>query len=212
MPISIVLADDHPLILDALQRMFEQEEDFQVVARCVNGEEAIEAVRKHSPDILILDLRMPRTSGLDVLRALRKQQVTTRVIVLTAAAADDEVMEAITLGVSGVVLKEMAPSLIVKCARKVHGGEQWLEKRATGRVLEKMIRREAAGRELSQTLTPRELEIVEMLATGLRNREIGDKLFISEGTVKIHLHKIYEKLGVSSRMELTLLAQDKGLV
>ncbi len=212
MPIRVVLADDHPLILDALQRLFEQEEDFQVLTRCVNGEEALDAARKLRPDILVLDLRMPKLSGLEVLRRMQKEQLPTRVILLTAAADDDEIMEAITLGVFGVVLKEMAPSLMVKCARMVHAGEQWLEKRATSRVLEKMIRREAAGREMSKLLTARELQIVEMVAAGLRNREIGEKLFISEGTVKIHLHKIYEKLGVSSRIELTLLAQNKGLV
>ncbi len=211
MAIRVVIADDHPLILDALTRLFEQEEDFEVVARCVNGEEALQTVRAERPDLLVLDLRMPKVSGLDVLRAMQREDSPTRAILLTAAA-DDEVVEAITLGAWGVVLKEMAPAMMLKCARKVHAGEQWLEKRATSRVLEKMIRREAASRELSKLLTSRELEIVEMVAAGMRNKEIGERLCIAEGTVKIHLHNIFEKVGVSSRVELSLFAQNKGLV
>lgn len=212
MPIKVVMADDHPLILDALDRLFQQEADFQVVARCINGEEALTAVRAQRPELLILDLRMPKIDGLEVLRRIQKEELPTRVVLLTAAADDDEVLEAISLGVSGVVLKEMAPSTTIKCARKVCAGEQWLEKGATGRVLEKMIRREAARRQFSSVLTPRELEIIRMVAAALRNREIGEKLFISEGTVKIHLHNIYEKLGVASRTELVLFAQNKGLI
>ncbi len=211
MPITLVLADDHPIILDALENLCDQEKDFNVVARCVNGEETLQAVRKHRPDILVLDIRMPKKSGLDVLRLMKQENLPTRVVVLTAALDEDEVVEALNLGVAGVVLKEMAPNLLVQCIRKVHAGEQWLEKRSVGRALEKMLQREASARLLVGTLTPREVEIVRMVATGLRNKEIADKLSITEGTVKIHLHNVYEKLGVDSRLALTLYAQEKGL-
>jgi DNA-binding NarL/FixJ family response regulator len=212
MPIGLVLADDHPIILDGLDHLFRQEEDFKVLARCRDGEETLQAVRKHRPDVLILDLRMPGKDGLAVLREVRKEKLPTRVVLLTAEMSDAEALEAIRLRVNGVVLKEMAPQLLVKCIRKVHAGGQWWEKRSLGRAMETMLRREAGEREIAGVLTPRELQIVRLVASGLHNKEIADKLTISEGTVKIHLHHIYEKLHVDGRLELTLYAQDKGLV
>ena len=212
MPIGLVLADDHPIILDGLDHLFRQEGDFKVLARCRDGEETLQAVRKHRPDVLILDLRMPGKDGLAVLREVRKEKQPTRVVLLTAEMSDAEALEAIRLRVNGVVLKEMAPQLLVKCIRKVHAGGQWWEKRSLGRAMETMLRREAGEREIVGVLTPRELQIVRLVASGLHNKEIADKLAISEGTVKIHLHHIYEKLHVDGRLELTLYAQDKGLV
>lgn len=212
MAISLVLADDHPLLLDGLESLFRLEGDFQVLARCGDGEAALRAVREHRPDILILDIRMPGMDGLAVLRALKKEKLPTRVVLLTVGLDEDDVLEAIRLGVRGVVLKEMAPQLLVQCLRKVHAGGEWLEKRSVSRALDKMLRREAAAREVARLLTPREVEIVRMVARGLRNREIAEKLSISEGTVKIHLHHIYEKVHVDGRLALTLYAQEKGLV
>jgi DNA-binding NarL/FixJ family response regulator len=212
MAISLVLADDHPIVLDGLENLFRQEADFTVVGRCVNGEEALRAVREYRPDVLILDIRMFRMDGLAVLREMKKEGLSTRVVLLTVALDEDQVVEAIRLGVSGVVLKEMAPQLLVQCVRKVHAGEQWLERQSFGRAMERMLRREAGAREIAGILTPREIEIVRMAATGLRNKQIAEKLFISEGTAKIHLHNIYEKLGLSDRLELARYARDKGLV
>jgi two-component system, NarL family, nitrate/nitrite response regulator NarL len=106
----------------------------------------------------------------------------------------------------------MAPHLLVQCVRKVHGGEQWLEKRSVGRLLEKLLQRETAARQLALDLTPREIEIVRLVARGLRNKTIAERLSVKEGTVKIHLHNIYEKLHVDGRLELTLYAQNKGFV
>lgn len=212
MPISLVLADDHPIILDGLEMLFRQEQDFQVLARCVNGEEAIQALRHHRPDILVLDIRMPGKDGLAVLRETKNDRLPTRTVLLTMGLDEDDLLEAIRLGVRGVVLKEMAPQMLVQCVRKVHAGEQWLETRSVSRALEKMLWREAGERQVAGILTPRELEIVRMVAAGLRNKEIADSLFISEGTVKIHLHHIYEKLNLAGRLELVLYAQDKGLV
>ena len=212
MPISLVLADDHPIILDGLEMLFRAEQDFQVLARCVNGEETIQAVRQHRPDILILDIRMPGKDGLAVLREVKKDSLPTRAVLLTVGLDEDDLLEAIRLGVRGVVLKEMAPQMLVQCVRKVHAGEQWLEKRSVGRALEKMLLREAGERQVAGVLTPRELEIMRMVAAGLRNKEIAESLSISEGTVKIHLHHIYEKLHLGGRLELALYAQERGLV
>ncbi len=212
MPISLVLADDHPIVLDGLERLFELERDFSVVARCLDGDEAVLAVRQHRPDVLVLDLRMKKIDGLTVLRQIQEEKLPTRVVLLTAALDERDLLEAIRLGVRGVLLKEMAPRLLVQCIRKVHAGGQWLEKESTSRALESMLKREAGARELGAVLTPREIEIMRMVATGLHNREISEKLHISEGTVKIHLHHIYEKLDITGRVELTVYARDKGLV
>ena len=122
MAIRLVLADDHPLVLDGLESLFRLEEDIQAVARCRDGEETLGAVREHRPDILILDIRMPKLDGLDLIRAMRRERLPTRVVILTAALDEEEVLEAIRLGVKGVVLKEMAPRLLVQCVRKVHAG------------------------------------------------------------------------------------------
>ena len=212
MPITLVLADDHPLILDGIENLFQLEKDFKLVARCIDGEEALRAVRVHRPDVLVLDIRMPVRDGLSVLREMKKEKLPTRAVLLTAALDEDELAEAVRLGVRGLVLKELAPKLLVQCIRQVHAGELWLEKRSVAGALEKLLQREAGKQEISRVLTPREVEIVHQVAAGLRNKEIAERLFIGEGTVKIHLHNIYQKLGVDSRLKLTRYAQEKGLI
>lgn len=212
MSIRLVLADDHPLILGALEILFRAEEGFEVVAVCTDGTQALEAVRLHRPDILVLDLRMPGKSGLDVLREMAGEHLPTRTVLLTATIEDAELMEAMRLGVGGVVLKEMAPASVVLCVRKVHAGEPWLEKRSAARALDRLMRRESGAREIAGILTTRELEIVRMLCRGLRNKEIASQLTISEHTVKVHLRNIYAKLEVDGRLALMRFAEDKGLL
>lgn len=212
MSIRLVLADDHPPILQGLTLLLRQEPDLEVLAVCRDGEETLQAVRQFQPDVLILDILMPGKDGLAVLRELRQLELPTRVILLTAAIDEDNLLEAMRLGVGGVVLKEMAVPLLIQCVRKVYAGDQWLERHSIGRAMEKMLRREAGTREVAKLLTPRELEIVRLAASGLRNKEIASRLTISEGTVKIHLHRSYEKLHVDSRIALLRYAQTKGLV
>ena len=212
MPIRLVLADDHPLILNGLEDLFRIEKEFEVLARCTDGIETLQAVRKHQPEVLVLDIRMPGKGGLDVAREIHKEKLPTRVVLLTAELNEGELLEAIRLGVKGIVLKEMAPSMLLRCIRKVHAGEQWIELRSAKQALEKMLRREIGAREATAILTPQEITIVRMTAGGLRNKDIADKLHISEGTVKVHLHNIYEKLHVNSRLALLRYAQEKGLV
>jgi two-component system, NarL family, nitrate/nitrite response regulator NarL len=212
MAIRLVLADDHPIVLQGLESLFRLEKDLRVVASCLTGEEVLPAVRAHRPDVLVLDLRMPGKDGLAVIRELRMDKLSTRVVLLTAELDEDAVLEALRLDVRGVILKEMAPALLVRCVQTVHAGGQWVEPQSFGRALEKMRRREAGARELSGLLTPREMEIVRLLAGGRRNKEIADKLSIGEGTIKVHLHHIYEKLHIDGRLALTLFARDKGLV
>ncbi len=209
--IRVVLADDHPLMLKAMDDLLRSEGGFRVEAQCADGEAALLAVRAHRPDILVLDVRMPRRDGISVLRALKSEQLPTRVVLLAASLDDDQMLEASRLGVGGVVLKEMAPRLLVQCIRKVHAGEPWIERRAAARAFEVLLRREAGAREISKLLTVREIDVLRMTASGLRNREIADRLKISEGTVKTHLHSIYEKIQVRSRAELIIYCREKGL-
>src|SRR2546425_5120950 len=192
MTLHLALADDHPIVLDGIEGLFRLEPDFQVVARCINGEETLVAVRRHRPDILILDLRMPRGDGLEILRTLRREKLPTKVVLLAAALEEDEILEALRLGVRGVVLKELAPQLLVECVRKVHAGEQWLEKQLSSRVLETLLRREAGGRAGGCGLPPRETENVGMGARGLRKREPARRLPPTATAGQLPLHNIHK--------------------
>ncbi len=211
MAISLVLADDHPIVLDGLENLLRREGDLNVLARCTRADQTLEAVRQCRPDVLILDLKMQGSAGLAVLRKLKEEKLSTRVVLLMETLDEYEFLEAVRVGVSGVVLKEMAPHLFIQCVRMVHAGEHWIEKHSYRRALEKLLQREAGAREFSAILTPREIEIVHMVASELRNREIAERLFISEGTVKTHLHRIYGKLHVRNRRELALHARERGL-
>jgi len=212
MLITVVIADDHPLILKGLGGLLGSEQDFTLLAQCMNGDEALVAVRAYRPDVLVLDLHMPKKDGLSVLREMKAEGLETRVVLLAAEMENEEVLEATRLGVRGVVLKEMAPRLLVQCLRKVHAGDMWLERRSAALAFETLLRREAGAREVSKLLTPREIEIARMAAQGHRNKAIGDGMAISEGTVKTHLHHIYEKVHVQSRTELVLYCKEKGLI
>jgi len=211
-PITVLLADDHPLVLDGLETLFRHEKDLEVVGRCRNGEDTLAALRSLKPDVVLLDIRMPGTDGIGVLQQMKREGLATRAILLTANLREDQLLEATRLGARGVLLKEMAPRLVLDCVRKVHAGGSWLEQRSATSALARLARREESQREAAEVLTPRELEIVRMIVAGLRNREIGERLFIAEGTVKVHLHHIYEKLELDGRLDLILYAHDKGLV
>ena len=210
--IRLVLADDHPIVLDGLEQLFGTEPDIEVVARATTAEAALRALEEFKPDILVLDLAMPGRDGLWVMREASARRSQARIVLLTAHVDEHQLLEAVKLEVAGVVLKEMAPRLLVECVRKVFAGEKWLEKHSVTRALDRMARRDSELRRLTQLLTPRELEIVRLAAEGLRNKEIAERLTITEGTVKIHLHNIYEKLGVSGRSQLILHATREGLV
>jgi two-component system, NarL family, nitrate/nitrite response regulator NarL len=212
MTIRVVIADDHPIVLDGVEQLFRLEPGVAVVARCRDGEETLRAVRLHRPDVLILDVRMPGADGIAVLRAIEDEELSTRVVLLTAGLDDEQLLEAIRLGARGVVLKDMAPQLLVEAVAAVHGGGYWLEQGLGGRALRRLLERETGQRAAVRALTPREREVVQMVAAGLRNRAIADRLCITEGTVKIHLHNIYEKLEIDGRGELAAYAHRHGLV
>lgn len=210
--IRLVLVDDHPIVLDGLEQLFSTEPDLEVVARATSAQGALRALEEFRPDVLVLDLAMPGLDGLWVMELAFEKKMPSRIVLLTAHIDEPKLLEAVRLDVAGVVLKEMAPRLLVECVRKVHAGEKWLEKHSVARAMERMVRRESELKRLSRLLTPRELEIVRLAAEGLRNREISGRLTITEGTVKIHLHNIYEKLGVTGRPQLILYATREGLI
>lgn len=212
MSVRLVLADDHPLILDGLERLFHTVEGFEVVERCARGEQALEAVERHRPDVLVLDLVMPGIGGLAVLRELRRRELPTRVVVLTAVLDEPALLAAMRLGVEGVVLKEMAPRLLIQAIRKVHAGERWVETHSLQAALERALQRETGLREAASLMTSRELELVRLVADGLRNKEIAARLHLTEGTVKSHLYNVYKKTGVDNRVALRRYAEEKGLI
>jgi len=207
--IRLVLADDHPIVLDGLAQLFSTERGFEVVACAATGEEALAAVTQYQPDIVVLDLRMPGKGGVEVLRAIKSAGLPTRVVILTAAESDD-VLEAIRMGVEGVVLKDMATQLLVRCVRAVHSGSKWIEKVLATRALDALLAREAGARDVATRLTPRELEIALLIAQGFSNKAVAARLSISEGTAKLHLHHVYEKLGLEGRVALAWYLRTKG--
>ncbi len=210
--IRLVLADDHPIVLDGLEQLFSTESDLEVVARATSAEGAVRALEEFRPDVLVLDLAMPGHDGIWVMEQAAARKFPTRIVLLTAHVDEQNLLDAVRLNVAGVVLKEMAPRLLVECVRKVHAGEKWLEKHSVARAMDRMVKRENELQRLSRLLTPREMEIVRLAAEGLRNKEIADRLTITEGTVKIHLHNIYEKLGVTGRPQLILYATRQGII
>jgi DNA-binding NarL/FixJ family response regulator len=210
--IRLVLADDHPIVLDGLEQLFSMETDLEVVARATSADGAVRALEEFRPDVLVLDLAMPGHDGIWVMEQAAARKLPGRIVLLTAHVDERKLLDAVRLNVAGVVLKEMAPRLLVECVRKVHAGEKWLERHSVARAMDRMAKRENELQRLARLLTPRELEIVRLAAEGLRNKEIADRLTITEGTVKIHLHNIYEKLGVTGRPQLILYATREGII
>ena len=210
MPIRVAIVDDHPIGLDGLTKLFSDEPQFEVVASARNGNDVLRLVRQHSPDVLILDLRMPGKDGIAVLGELKRHPSLTKVVVLTATDNDD-VLLAIRLGARGVVLKDMASRLLLECVRIVHSGGTWLEKSVAARAVDRLLQRENGIRSIAKTLTPREVEVARMFADGMQSKHVADKLSISEGTAKLHLHHIYTKLTLRGRVELVRSMQRHGL-
>ncbi len=214
--IRILVADDHPIFRDGLRKLLEAEADFRVIGEASDGEEAVKLAHELKPDVLLLDLAMPRQPGLDALRELSAAATPVRTILLTVAIEKAQLVEALQLGARGVVLKETSTELLLKSIRSVVAGQYWVGREAVTdlvRVLRDLI--PAAGEEAKKKafgLTPRELEIVSAIVLGYTNRDIARKFNISEDTVKHHLTNIFDKVGVSNRLELALFSIEHRLV
>src|SRR5579872_1403430 len=219
--IRIVVADDHPIFRDGLCKLLALEDDFEVVAQAQDGRQVLDVLQQYEPDILLLDLKMPGLDGLGTLQRLQVAKGKTRVIVLTASDDKNEFVQAMKLGTSGIVLKQTATELLIKSIRKVHAGEIWLDSHTTAAVIRQFVAADelpppppqaAAPRDRERSpLSQREREIVALVAQGFKNKEMAEKMFISEQTVKNHLHNIFDKLGVSDRLELALYAIHNNL-
>jgi DNA-binding NarL/FixJ family response regulator len=203
---SLVVADDHPMLLDGIVGLLAAA-GHDVKARCLEGQEALDAIKLYQPDIAILDIHMPNLSGLDLLRIARQERWRTRVVILTASLDPQPIMEALHLRADGIILKGAGGDTMLKCLERVMEGEQWLDRDAMHQIVDQL------GKPVDRPLelTPRETEVARLVSLGSRNKEIARELDISEGTVKMHLHNLYEKLNVSSRTELAILVRDKGL-
>jgi len=215
--VRIVIADDHPIFRDGLRRLLETEPDLKVIGEACDGNEAVKLARQLKPEILLLDLAMPRQPGLEALREISTGPSVSgvRVILLTAAAEKHQIVEALQLGARGVVLKDSATQLLLKAIHTVMAGEYWVGRESVSNLVQYLrTLMQSSGEEARQKkfgLTPRELEIVSAVVAGYSNKEIAEYFKISEDTVKHHLSNIFDKLGVSTRLELALFAVNQSL-
>ena len=217
--IRVFIADAHPIVIEGLKSVLAQYPGLQLVGDAVDGMEAIDKIVHLDPDVVLLDLRLPRVDGLTVLRSIQTRAPRTKVILFAASDNKEEFVEAMKLGCSGILPKDSPTALIEKSVEKVHAGEIWLDSTTTAAVIRQFASpaefpaAHANGkpaRERAQ-LSQREREIIVLIAQGYKNKEIAEKMFITEQTVKNHLHNVFDKLGVSDRLELALYAIHNSL-
>lgn len=204
----VLIADDHPLMLSGIESVL-RGSDFEVTARARDGTAALDAVAVADPEIVVLDMKMPGLTGLEVLRALRHRGDHRPVVLLSAHIEDEALVEAMKLGVQGIIMKEDAETLIRVCLEQVRAGEKWFQPSVYQRALDAALDADRPHGRFAH-LAPRERAIARLVRAGLRNREIADELGLTEGTVKVCLHRMYEKLGVANRTELAMLGPDIG--
>jgi DNA-binding NarL/FixJ family response regulator len=218
-PIRVFVADAHPIVLEGLRGVLNQQPGIEVIGEACDGMDAIEKIVQMTPDVVLLDLKMPRVDGLTVLRSVQARAPQAKVILFAATENKDDFIEAMKLGCCGILPKDASVSMIEKSIHKVHQGEIWLDSNTTAAVFRSFASpgdypsshlNGKLPRERAQ-LSQREREIIILIAQGYKNKEIAEKMFITEQTVKNHLHKVFEKLGVSDRLELALYAIHNSL-
>jgi DNA-binding NarL/FixJ family response regulator len=213
--IKVAVVDDHTLFREGIKKILALEQDIEVVGEAVDGEEVVALLTRCKPDILLLDIKMERINGLQVLPQIVEQYPLLKVIVLTAQISQPESVKAIKDGARGIILKHAASEFLIKGIRKVFEGELWADTPTMTQVVESLSRKYRGERDSERDkkeLSQREKEVVVLVASGCRNKEIANKLFISEQTVKTHLSNIFQKLEINDRLELALYAMRKGLV
>jgi two-component system nitrate/nitrite response regulator NarL len=214
--VSVVVADDHPLLRAGIRRVLDAEDGFVVLGEAGNGAEAVELVERLQPDVLLLDLDMPGSSGLDALRSLGANARRVRVILLTSELERQGIIKGLQLGARGVIFKDADPSLLVKAIHRVLTGQYWVGREMVGDLVgllcELLDPGSVSPRPLAFGLTTRELDVVEKVVSGATNKQIAKALRMSEETVKHHLTSVFAKVGVSTRLELALFAVHHRLV
>lgn len=203
-PIRILIADDHPVVCEGLAALINRRSDMTVIGEAKNGREAVELFGQHQPDVALIDLRIPELDGVGAIRVIRHQWPTARVIVLTTYDGEEDICRALQAGAQGYLLKDAARQELLACIRAVHQGETRISPAMVGK-LATHIRGGAA-------LSARELEVLQLLSEGRSNKEIGARLSISEGTVKLHVNNILAKLEVTCRTEAVIVALKRGIL
>lgn len=206
--IRIVLVDDHPVVRDGLRGIFDTVADIDVVGEAGDGDEALAVVARTDPDVLLLDLRMPRRGGVDTIRALREAGSAVRVLVLTTFDADTDVVPAIEAGATGYLLKDEPADELARGVRAAHRGDPVLSAAVAGRLMTRV----SAPAAPAAALSPREIQVLRLVAGGATNREAARALFVSETTVKTHLLHVFDKLGVRDRAAAVDAAHRQGLL
>jgi DNA-binding NarL/FixJ family response regulator len=201
--IRILSVDDHPLLQEGLTAIINNEPDMRLVAEAGNLEEALQQFRKHRPDITLMDLRLPGKNGIDAMIAVHAEFPEARIIILTTFEGDAEIQRALEAGARGYVLKSMAPKELVDVIRQVHAGKKRIPSRVAAQLAEHMA---------DEALTYREVQVLTEVAGGQRNREIAEKLLITEETVKVHIKHIMEKLGASDRTQAVAIGLRRGII
>jgi DNA-binding NarL/FixJ family response regulator len=201
--IRIFSVDDHPLLREGIAAIINNQPDMQMVAQAATGNEAIQLFRQHLPDVTLLDLRLPDMSGIDVLIAIRSEFPEARVIMLTTFEGDVDIRRALEAGARGYMLKNMPPKDLVEVIRQVNKGRKRIPPEVAAHLVEYVG---------EDDLTEREVDVLRHVASGNRNREIGERLFISEETVKVHIKHIMEKLGASDRTQAVAIAIRRGII
>jgi len=212
--ISIIIADDHKLVREGLKQLLELEDDISVIAQAGNGKEAIEKTLQYNPDILLLDINMPQVNGIDVLRRLKDMGVNTKIIMLTIHDDKEYIFETIKIGADGYLVKDSDADTLVKAIREVKSGRTYIQPSVAKMVAEGLNTNdeEVTSRlKKIESLTKREYEVLTLIAEGLNNKDIADKLFISEKTVKNHVSSIFKKLGVNDRIQAAIFAYKNNI-
>jgi two-component system, NarL family, nitrate/nitrite response regulator NarL len=213
-PIRVLIADDHSLFREGLRKLLESEAGFEVVGEASDGEMLLGLVRQHQPDIILLDLAMPRQDGMEVLRELSAAEVPVRTLLLTASINNSQIVQALKLGAYGVILKECTTQRLFDSIRCVMAGQYWVGRESVSdlvRAFRSIAGADGGSRSRDFGLTPREMEIITLVVAGYSNPEIAQRCTISEQTVKHHMSNVFDKLGVSNRLELALFAVNHQL-
>ncbi len=209
--IRVLLCDDHPVVLQGLRTFLGSRPDIDIVAEAGDGEEALRKVPHVKPDVVLMDLVMPGVDGVEATRRIRADHPDVRVLVLTSATDDELVLPAVRAGAAGYLLKDSEPDDLEQAVRAVHRGQSWLHPRAAARVLDAVNSTADPVQDALATLTRREREVLELLAQGLTNRQIGRSLGVTEKTVKTHVGNLLSKLGVADRTQAAVLAVRAGI-